>query len=300
MIGKPLALALTALQLSGETADVIATMSTVWDRTTDFLSDNVAALTPIVLLGIFVPLTLLGNLMPLMGSSGQVADWTLGAIVFVLALVTTWGGIAITALAFDPVAGRVAAVATANRRILPVVGIGIVTTLAVIVLAAPIGVALGLSGLDMAAMAAGKPPAGSANGWALSFATFYMIALALFLLWGYARLVLLITPIMVMERRGLGVYARAFVLTRGIAWKVIGVLILYAVVSWVASAAAKTVFGSVFGLLIGGQGPITLASVLTQIVAAAVSTLFSVLSVAFVAKLYLATRDAREAIVEAA
>ena len=279
---------------------MIATMSTVWDRTTEFLSDNLAALTPIVLLGIFVPLTLLGNLMPLMGSSGQVGDWTLGGIVFVLALVTTWGGIAITALAFDPAAGRSAAVATANRRVLPVLGIGLVTTLAVALLAAPIGIALGLSGLDLTAMTAGKPPAGTANGWALSFATIYMMALAVFLLWAYARLVLLITPIMVMERRGLGVYARAFVLTRGIAWKVIGVLLLYAIVSWVASAAAKTVFGSVFGLLIAGEGRITLASILTQIVAAAVSTIFSVLSVAFVAKLYLATRDAREAIVEAA
>jgi hypothetical protein len=237
--------------------------------------------------------------MPLMGSSGQVGDWALGAIVFVLALVTTWSGIAITALAFDPAAGRGSAVATANRRIAPVLGIGLVTTLAVLLLGVPIAVALGMSGLDMAAMAAGKPPTGVVNGWALGFATFYMIAFAVFLLWAYARLVLLITPIMVMERRGLGVYGRAFVLTRGIAWKVIGVLLLYAIVSWVASAAAKTVFGSVFGLLIGGAGPITLASVLTQIAVATISTLFSVLSVAFVAKLYLATRDAREAIVEA-
>ena len=45
---------------------MIATMSTVWDRTAEFLSDNLAALTPLVLLGIFVPLTLLGSLMPLM------------------------------------------------------------------------------------------------------------------------------------------------------------------------------------------------------------------------------------------
>ena len=278
---------------------MIATMSTVWDRTAEFLSDNLAALTPIVLFGIFVPLTLLGNVMPLMGSSGAVGDWTLGGIVLVLALVTSWGGIAITALAFDPAAGRAAAVATANRRIVPVVGIGLVTTLAVFVLLAPIGIALGLSGLDMAAMATGKPPSGTVNGWALSFAMLYLLASAVFLLWAYARLVLLITPIMVMERRGLGVYARAFVLTRGIAWKVIGVLLLYAVVSWVASAAAKTVFGTVLRLLIAGEGPITLASVLTQIVVAAISTIFSVLAVAFVAKLYLAVRDAREAIVEA-
>lgn len=279
---------------------MIATMSTVWDRTADFLSDNLAALMPIVLLGLFVPLTLLGNLMPLMKSNGQVADIAIGGIVFFLSLVTIWGGIAITALAFDPAAGRGAAVATANRRLLPVLGISLVTTVIALLFAMPIGVALGLSGMDMTALAAGRQPAPPTNPGAIGFVGLYFLALIPFLLWAYARFVLLITPIMVMERRGVGVYGRSFVLTRGIGWKVVGIILLYGIVSWVASAAANAVFGSVFRLLIGGEGTITLASVLTHIVVAATSTLFSVLAAAFVAKLYLATRDAREAIVEAA
>lgn len=290
------------MQLPGETADVIATMSTVWDRTTEFLSDNLAVVMPIALLGIFVPLTLLGNLMPLMKSDGQIADLTIGVIVLLLSLVTIWGGIAITALAFDPPAGRSAAVATANRRLLPVLGISLLTTLVVLVLAVPIGVALGMSGVDMTALAEGRqpaPPTAPGAAAAMSFVGLYILFLVPVLLWVYARFVLLITPIMVMERRGVGVYARAFVLTRGIGWKVVGLVLLYWIVSWVASAAANTVFGSVFRLLIAGEGPITLASVLTHIVVAATSTLFSVLATAFVAKLYLATRDAREAIVEA-
>lgn len=279
---------------------MIATMSTVWDRTSEFLSDNLSALTPIVLFGIFVPLMLFGSFMPLIGTSGQIGDWTLAGIVFVLALVTTWGGIAITALAFDPAAGRAAAVATAHRRLLPVLGIALLTTLAMLLLLVPIGVALALGGVDAAALEKGTLAPGSVNAGAILFVGWYFLALLLFLLWAYARLVLLIVPIMVMERRGLGVFARAFVLTRGIAWKVVGVVLLYGIVSQVASAAAKTVFGSVFGLLIPGEGRITLAMILTQIVVAAISTVFSVLSVAFVAKLYLAARDAREAIVEAA
>lgn len=282
---------------------MIATMSTVWDRTAEFLSDNLAALMPIVLLGLFVPLTLLGNLMPLMKNDGAMADVTIGVIVLFLSLVTIWGGIAITALAFDPPAGRGAAVATANRRLLPVLGISLLTTVLVLLLALPIGVALGMSGVDMTALAGGRQPAPPTNpgaAAALSFVGLYVLFLIPFLLWVYARFVLLITPIMVMERRGFGVYARAFVLTRGIGWKVVGLVLLYGIVSWVASSAANAVFGSVFRLLIGGEGAVTLASVLTHIVVAATSTLFSVLSVAFVAKLYLATRDAREAIVEAA
>jgi hypothetical protein len=177
------------------------------------------------------------------------------------------------------------------------------TTVIAMLIAVPIGVALGVSGVDMTALAAGQQPASPAApgaAAALGFVGLYTLFLIPFLLWVYARFVVLITPIMVMERRGIGVYGRSFVLTRGIAWKVIGVLLLYGIVSWVASAAAKTVFGTVFRLLIGGEGPVTLASILTQIVVAAISTIFSVLSVAFIAKLYLATRDAREAIVEAA
>ncbi|MBP2277164.1 MULTISPECIES: hypothetical protein [Sphingomonas] len=277
---------------------MITTMSTVWDRTAEFVSDNLAALMPLVLFGIFVPLTLIGSLMPLMGTGGQPADVALGLVVLALSLVSSWAGIAITALAFDPAAGRAAAVQVANRRLLPVIGVGLVTLLVVLLLAAPIFIAFALSGVDMAALAAGKPPSGAVNQGALTFGSLYTLLLGPVLFWGYARFVVLATPIMVMERRGLGVYARAFVLTRGITWKVMGVILLYGGVSWVASAAAKLVFGTVFGLLIGGEGQLSVATVLTQITVAAVSTIFSLLAVAFVAKLYLATRDAREAIVE--
>ena len=279
---------------------MIATMSTVWDRTAEFLSDNLAALMPIVLFAVFMPLTLLGNFMPLMGSGGQVGDATIGLIVFLLSLVTVWGGIAITALAFDPGAGRSAAVATANRRLVPVLGVSLLTTLILLLVAVPIGIALGFSGMDMTALAAGQQPTPPANSAALGLAGIYMLVMVPVLLWAYARFVLLITPIMVMERRGVGVYRRSYVLTRGIGWKVVGLVLLYAIVSWVASSAANAVFGSVLRLLIGGEGTVTLASVLTHIIVAATSTIFSVLSVAFVAKLYLAARDAREAIVEAA
>lgn len=278
---------------------MIATMNTVWDRTTEFLSDNVAALTPIVLLGIFFPLTLIGSLMPLVQSGGAGSEGlVVGVIVLALSLVTSWAGLAVTALAFDPAAGRGPAVQAANRRFLPVLGISLVTMVIVLLLLAPIGIAFAMSGIDMTALAAGRPPAGEAANGAIAFAGLYMLVIALVLFWGYVRFVAMIAPIMIMERRGLGVYGRAFVLTRRIAWKMAGVLILYFVVSWVASAAAKLVFGTLFSLLIGGDGQVSLATVLTQIASAAISTLFSVLAVAFIAKLYLAVRDAREAIIE--
>ncbi|MEG3177980.1 hypothetical protein U1872_17190 [Sphingomonas sp. RB3P16] len=274
-------------------------MSTIWDRTTEFLDDNRGALAPVVLFGLFVPLGLLGTLMPLMRSGGTQGDWALGLIVLLMALVTSWAGLVITALAFDPGGGRAAAVALANRRLLPVLGIGVVTLLAVFVLTLPIGIILGMSGMDMTALSSGRMAPNEVNGGALLIATFYAFVLGLLLFWAYARLVVLIPPIMLLERRGLGVYRRAFNLTRHIAWKVIGMLLLYFLLSWVASMAARTVFGTIFALLIGGEGTITLASVLTQFVVAAVSTLFSLLAAVFVAKLYLAVRETPEAIVTA-
>ena len=119
------------------------------------------------------------------------------------------------------------------------------------------------------------------------------------LIWFSARLALVI-PTMVMERRGLGVFVRSFKLTRPIQWKILGVLILYVIVLFVSYLAAKLVFGSIFGLIAGGDGAVTVATVLTSILVSVVLTGFSVLATAFTAKLYLAVRDARGAIVESA
>lgn len=297
MIGKRGGVGLRAGARSGPRGeagrnDVSVTMSTVWDRTTDCLSERRAAMLPIVLLGLLVPLALIGTLMPLMGSSGHGGDLLLGIIVLLLSLLTSWAGLALTALALDPAISRVAAVQAANRRFLPVLGIGLVTLAVVVVLAMPIGIVLGLSGMNMAALAAGTLQPGDVNGGAMAFVSLYSLVLAVMLFWAYARCVVLVTPIVLEERLGLGVYRRSFDLTRHIAWKVIGVVMLYGVVSWVASAAAKSVFGTVFALVLGGEGTVTLASILTQVVVAGVSTLFSLLAVVFLAKLYFAAREA--------
>jgi len=116
------------------------------------------------------------------------------------------------------------------------------------------------------------------------------LAVVLFVL---ARL-LPLTGVIVAERRGLGAYARAFRLTRGMTWKLLGVILLYAVVAWVSSLAATTVFGSILRLVAPGEGSVTVAGVLTAIAAAAVQAVFTVLAAAFCAKLYVALVRATE------
>ena len=82
--------------------------------------------------------------------------------------------------------------------------------------------------------------------------------------------------------------------------RLVGVLILYAIVATIAVLAAKMVFGSIFALIAPNDGDIGLATVLTSIVVAAVSTAFKGIAAIFVAKLYQAIADAHEQAAEPA
>ncbi|MEN2788750.1 hypothetical protein ABC974_03860 [Sphingomonas oligophenolica] len=271
-------------------------MGTVWDRATEFLSDNLSAILPLALLAIFVPVSISQSLGPLTKMGGSAA-MGFQLVSFVLSIVSLWGQLAIMALALDAAGGRASATAAANRRLLPVIGISLVLLIGVFVLMLPFGIALALSGFDFqAAVAGGKaelPPGVNA------FLGLYLLIFACLLAWLAARL-LLVTPTVIMERRGLGAIGRSFKLTRPVQWKIIGVILLYLIIWSVSVLAAKFVFGAVFGMIAGGDGPVTLGSVLASILESVVLTAFAVLAAAFTAKLYLAVRDAREAIVDSA
>lgn len=268
-----------------------ATMTTVWDRAAAFLGDNAAAIAPLALGALFVPMALSGSLRPLLGTLGGAGDVVLGVALVLLSLATVWGNLAVTALALDPARSRAQAVAAANARLLPVIGVFAALLAALLALMLPFAAALGMSGVDMAALSAGQTSAVTPNAGAVIFILLYLPVFAVLLLWLSGRLALIV-PVVVAERRGLGALARSFALTRPVQWRIVGVLILYLVVSFVATAAARTVFGSVFGLLLGGDGPVTTASVLTSTIMAGVSTALSLLSIAFGAELYLALRGA--------
>src|SRR5439155_1604352 len=101
---------------------IMVSMGTVWDRATEFLSDNLAAIFPLALFAIFIPSAISQSVAPLAVLSASTA---LGIQVLSIGLATVslWGKIAIMALALDAAAGRGNAVATANRRLLPIIGI---------------------------------------------------------------------------------------------------------------------------------------------------------------------------------
>jgi hypothetical protein len=269
-------------------------IGSVWDRTVEFISDNLSAVVPVALMGIFVPLSIYTSLAPLANGVAPGARSIIYGVMLALSLWSLWGKLAITALALDPLAGRPAAIQMAGRRLLPAIGISLVLLVALLVATAPAWIALHLAGFDFAAAASGHPtPPGDA---VRGFVVLYALLLAAIVLWVVARLSVVL-PTIVMERRGLGVLRRSFRLTRGFALKIVGVVVLYLIVAFVAAKATQFVFGTIFNLLFGGDSAVSLATILTSILVGVVTTGFTVLAAAFCTNLYLALRDARESIV---
>ena len=260
-------------------------MGTVWDRTAEFLSDNIAAVVPIALLTFFVPASIEGNFEAAMTGAGPGLTALLYTLQLVFALISLWGSLAITAMALDIASDRSAA-NIATRRFLPALVVSVVMVAVACLLLLPIPALLVANGYDMTAIARGENVEISMQVAGTIVA--YALVMLVLLLWLVARLIVA-TPVVVRESRMLSALGASWSLTRGTALRIVGVILLFAIVSWVAGLAAKTVFGSIFALVAGGDGEgVTLATVMTSIVVAAVQSAFMVIPPAFTAKLYLA------------
>ncbi len=266
-------------------------MGTVWDRATEFLGDNIGTVTPIALAAIFVPASINDAIAPLGTDNPALQPW-ISAAALILAIISIFGQLAIMALAVN--AGRTGgdAVRAALGK-LPLALVITVLLLAVLMLALiPLVVIVAASGIDMsgfmnndqAAIAAAMAQLPAGLVWA---SLGYMLAWAVATIWISARLTLAY-PALVGDNIGLGAIGRSWRLTRGLALKIVGVLLLYVIVSSVAALAAKAAFGGVLGLIAGGTSPGSVASVLTSVAVGTVGTAFEVLQAAFVGKLFLA------------
>ena len=260
-------------------------MGAVWDRTAEFLSDHQGSILPIALLAIFVPAVISGNFSELQHGATPNLAATLGLGSLALALLSFWGQLAIVALALDPAHGRAAAALAARRFPAALLVMGVLL-LAAFALLSPALVILGTSGANFSTITTDTmpqvPPA--AATW---IAVYFLVLLPVFL-WLAARLIVVL-PVVVGEPLAIRAIARSWRLTRGLALKIAGVIILYFVVSIVANLAATTAFGAVIYLIAGrGQDGMSLATVLTTIVGGAVSTAFTVLGMVFATKLFVA------------
>lgn len=257
----------------------------VWDDTTDVLAGRAGLLLPLAGLTLALPAIVQSALAIFGGAKALTA-----VVALIVAVIALWGRLAITGIALDPATTAAQARSEAGRRLLPYIGVLIVLGAAGLVLVAPILYALNAAGFDWSAAAAGQkqklPPLGP--GIAL-----YGIGLLVLAIWATARIKLLLAPVVMAEGRRIGAIGRSVQLTRGLTWKLIGVVLLYYVVLGVCVFAATSVTGLMFRLLLGADSA-NLARFLAGVVGVLVATVFDVIAQVFAARLHAAARRRAE------
>ncbi|KTF68483.1 hypothetical protein ACNFJ7_08750 [Sphingomonas sp. HT-1] len=262
----------------------MAKMGAVWDRTAEFLGDRAGALVPLALFALAVPAGISANLSALAGTGG-VARGVALVVQLLLWLVSMWGSLAVTALAIG--AGGVSeAGQVARRRLLATLIVALTLGIAAAVLGMPMVVMLVAAGYDLNAI--GQPNASMQvdPATAMRVGAYSLLWLVIILVL-FVRLVV-VNPVLLREGGLFGSLGRSWQLTRRHTFRIVGVLILLLVVASVCQLAAQAVFGSVLALVLGGGSGISLATVLTSLVVAAVQSVFMVVFAAFQGKLYVA------------
>jgi hypothetical protein len=269
-------------------------MGNVWDRTTEFLSANVGAWLPIALITMLLPNavnTLIG------GAAATINPLVVQGYALVCALIALWGQLAVAALALGPDGERSRAMAAATGSFGRAVAAMLILLVGIAVLALPIVGVFVASGIDLAALRGGIAQADMSRGTAL-FVSLYGLLIGLVIVFVTIRLALLY-PVIVAEGGVIAAIRRAWTLSRGIVWKMIGVWLLFVIVYLVAAAAITSGVGVVIGLFADMQNPFSVGRIIVAILSGAVTTAFTLIVAAFSAKLYRAAIAAREGVAAA-
>lgn len=269
-------------------------MSAVWDRTTEFLRDSGARLAPLVLVLIVAPLALGGVLTAIGNGMTPGTRQGVQLLTIGLSFVSMWGQLAIAAMVTGLAASAPQAGALGLGRLPKMIGVSVLLGCGFLLLFAPVLVALIRSGTDLNMLASGDPALVQLAMRAIPpsyvwFMVLWTLGVMGVILWVSTRLSLLL-PVVAAENVLIAAFRRSFAMTRGLALKIFGVVLLVAVVSNITQLAAKAVFGSVFALLGGGTDPVSLGSLVTTLLVATISSAFVMLSAIFLSNLYLTVR----------
>ncbi|RZL78416.1 MAG: hypothetical protein EOP66_07915 [Sphingomonas sp.] len=264
-------------------------MGTVWDRTVEVLNGRTGMIFSIALIGLVIPafvrdVAILYSVIasPMFAFAIASPILSLVALPFML-----WAQLAITAIATEPGVTRQDAARQGRARLLPALGLTLLLGLVAVIAMLPPIVALIWSGFDFAsALSEGSASRVSPPSIAtVVFIVLYVLLSAALAIWLFARLIVLY-PVILNERLGLATISRAFTLTKGLTWRIIGVLLLFGIVVTIATGAAQSVTGLIFKLVLGDAG-----SLLTNGVVTLVSAAFTVVATVFTAQLYVAIRE---------
>lgn len=235
-------------------------IGTIWDRTSDFLSDHWRPAALISLATIGANDVLASSLQP---GAPQQGDLGRQLAVFLIALGgALWalvGQLAVTAFAFDPARGMGPAFATGLRRLPALVVAILIIALASALLAAPLigGIVFGSVNL------ASQPPI--VPGWV----ALYMLLLGLASIAIWARLILM-APLVARGCGGPAAITASFRRTRGHFWRIFGAVLLYLILFLIVTAAARLASGALFALILGA-GAHAASAVTTGIVTGSIS-----------------------------
>ena len=264
-------------------------IGTVWDSTQQVLAGRAGIMVPFAAIGFVLPGALQLVLAPPVPGQPQVGVAAF-AVMVVSVLLGIWAQLAIMALATHPATTSGEASRAGFRRMWPVLGVALAIGFVFALVALVMIVALGLSHYNFAAaLAANGDPSKmpSMSGGLALFLLLYGLIVLVGSLWLVARL-MLVYAVVLNERRGLGAIRRSLALTRGLTWRLIGVFLLFGVVTLVATLAVQSVTGAVFRLMLGADQAMT-AVRLAALLGSVVSAGFMTLAYVFIARLYVAT-----------
>ncbi len=267
-------------------------MGNVWDRTSEFLSANMRALLPVVLLAILLPSAI--NVL-VGGATGAINQMIVQGYALLCALITMWGQLAVAALALDPDGGRARAMAAATGSFGRAVVAMLIVFIVLAILALPVIGVLAASGVDLLALRNGGMMQANVSRGAATFVWIYALLLGVAILVITTRLALLY-PVILAEGGVVAAIRRAWALSRGMVWKMIGVWLLFGIVYLVANAAVTSGIGVVLGLVTDMTSPFSIGRILVAILSGLVTTAFTLIVAAFSAKLYRAAITAREGV----
>lgn len=265
-------------------------MGAVWDSTAQVFAGRGAAITRVAMATLLLPSVLQAALALARGqSAASLLDSLIGLAV---AVVTLLGSLAIVALASDPAIDERGGYRIAGETLLGAIAANLILGLALCLLVVPGILLLARAGFDFqAAMVEGPQP--KLDAGAALWAVLYLLIWSVFVLWAIVRLAPLHAAI-VNERRGASAIGRAFGLTRGLALRLFGVVLLFLIVLAVVWSAATSVVGLVSRLALGPDQTAATGFVVA-LVDAAVTAGATALSAVFCARLYAAIRAERDA-----
>lgn len=250
-----------------------------WSEGVRLVAREAGLLFPVALALIALPSVILQYLMPQSapGAPAEPGAWML--LLLPVIIVSVIGTIALVLLMVRPGMTVGEAIAGAVRRLLPVLGAGILLGLAGGLLALPLIIAIG------AALAAG-------GGYGLPVLIGFVTFLAFMFV--AVRLSLMNVTGSIEPIGPIAIIRRSWALTSGHFWPLLGFVLVIAVVALIALFAISAVFGILFALTLGSPAENDLARLLTLIVGAIASTVFTVYFAAALTRIYAQLTGADE------